>query len=1556
MKKILAAAAALLAATALSASAASFTASQKYTDGQFSDVNANSWYASSVKSAYELGFMKGTGTNQFSPSGSVTLAEAITVASRVNAIYNGKTAPENSKTGNWYDSYVSYAEANGIVEKGQFDNYARPALRSEVALIFANSLPESYFTPVNDVDRVPDVPSTNSYADELLMLYKAGVVMGSDEYGTFFPTNNIVRSEMAAIINRVALPENRLKKELILADYEDAYYHMDHTGGIVVSSTPSVEDTVWHYDNRNQIRTISNMISSLSDTSSKLPVTVWRDFNDETKGLLTLELTVSLNVLSDEKSGVYYSITDDNKNDLMKFELLDGEFLINGQKTGFKYTDQTFSPRFEMDLDKRTVDLYIDGKAYGTGYKLTDAVAGRFYAGSTVEAKDCAFGASRVILYRNYLVNEKFLVNSLGTIPDDWETTGNVTTKSFSGQRYNDNLSGAFVAEGEGTHTAKKSFNKISGNVIYETYVLLPTDGGKATVSLNSGDDVIASIIIDGDKSISGDGKELRYHRNNIWQTLRIEANTTTQTVIYKVNGKKCAESYLKDMPSFADNIVISYDATEESTMYFDDIRVFLTHEYDDYCPEPVPAFPENYDIFISMCSLWHEGQHKGWEAISAFEDKETYLGFYDEGIPEVSDWEIKYMTEHGIGIQHLCWYATSTDIKTPIRKSAMNDAIHDGFFHAKYSDLMKFMIMWENNSYVGTSVENFKEYIWNYWIDYYFTDPRYYTIDNKVVFTIWKFENFIKFCGGTVESAMELKNFMNEDIKKYGFDGVIIISTEDGNKTKDKFDRISAGGGDATYSYGWSQDGNDADKTINRIKTIANLDVLHFIPSVSVGFNNIGWVETRKPLISLEGHKKVLEYIRDEYLPAVKGEEEWHKRLVDISCWNEYGEGHYVMPSGVHGFGYLDNVREVFVGDNADMSKYNVKPTAQQKARLGHMYTGEKTSLISLDYETVEAEKKLPTETAYTLSLTSWKNGFNVEDIDPTEDLIRIVGTATDHCIKCDNVTNMNASAIDAIHIRIKVEKATTVQLFFTTKSDAIWNGAKSFTYVVEEEEVGKDVDIYFYATDNTLWKDQLHGLRLDPANNIQTTEVTAIEFLQYAPEDKAYSLTIDGVDYLPSDDITFDGSELYVPAEPIKGFFSLHNIYYEWNRYSKRLYMLSRENKSIELHVGSDIAVVDGKEVKLSKPIEAFDGIPVIPYTWFLRQLGYADYIFENKSFTLKTFASKYDEIINNRKDGKWEFEVPGDTESWSPGYMTSYINDEGYLVCTATNMGEGRNYSYDPMLTLPTTRIDPTMYSRIIVRMRVLLPEDQEETISAMYFATTSEQNLSESKTSKLTITAEEGKEFKEYIFDMSDNPSWTGTVTKLRFDPISSAGTFFIDYIRLAPSYNTEKFELVNGDISNLSKNVFYSKNGTIEFVEDSTKPGNYVINATPINGKQWTYIRQRVTYTPGATYNVAYDVRLIGTSDGNTDPTLSSSVSVNALYANAGDDKYSNHVSKNGTKISVADGWVHAKATITIDPTTTDRSFDEFTIFINPIGELGCIYQVDNIVVTEIAPQ
>lgn len=73
----------------------------------FSDVPGSAWYADSVKTVCEYGLMNGKADAKFSPSGNMTIAEAVAIGCRLHDIYvggSGKFEPSSP----WYKAYVDY--------------------------------------------------------------------------------------------------------------------------------------------------------------------------------------------------------------------------------------------------------------------------------------------------------------------------------------------------------------------------------------------------------------------------------------------------------------------------------------------------------------------------------------------------------------------------------------------------------------------------------------------------------------------------------------------------------------------------------------------------------------------------------------------------------------------------------------------------------------------------------------------------------------------------------------------------------------------------------------------------------------------------------------------------------------------------------------------------------------------------------------------------------------------------------------------------------------------------------------------------------------------------------------------------------------------------------------------------------------------------------------------------------------------------------------------------------------------------------------------------------
>ena len=191
-----------------------FSASTDYYG--FLDADESAWYGSQqqgvIKSVVQLGIMNGYTDGTFHPIGNITLSEAIKMAAVVHATCNNQTISFSaSDGGKWYDAYLNYCVKNRIVSSDEYSSLDAYATRAQIAHIFAKAT--SDFAVVNDVDYdyIPDVSERSEYADEILALYRAGILTGDERTRAFRPSDTVTRAEAAAIISRVALPTMRIK-------------------------------------------------------------------------------------------------------------------------------------------------------------------------------------------------------------------------------------------------------------------------------------------------------------------------------------------------------------------------------------------------------------------------------------------------------------------------------------------------------------------------------------------------------------------------------------------------------------------------------------------------------------------------------------------------------------------------------------------------------------------------------------------------------------------------------------------------------------------------------------------------------------------------------------------------------------------------------------------------------------------------------------------------------------------------------------------------------------------------------------------------------------------------------------------------------------------------------------------------------------------------------------------------------------------------------------------------------------------------------------------------
>ena len=217
-----------------------FPALDRSTPMPFTDVQSGRYYYDPVQYMVQTGLTNGTDATHFSPNGLLTRAQVITFAVRIRDAYEENTEiPSGTK---WYDGYVKKASSYGMLPSGSITDDTNSGYRSywesnaprdySAAAVY-NAIPSSVrntvFEKKFNYKTLPDMNyEGNPYYWQIIALYNAGVLSGVDNHGTFNPSKNITRAEIAAIIYRTVRPEGRITQPVDVASMS-AFWHITGT-------------------------------------------------------------------------------------------------------------------------------------------------------------------------------------------------------------------------------------------------------------------------------------------------------------------------------------------------------------------------------------------------------------------------------------------------------------------------------------------------------------------------------------------------------------------------------------------------------------------------------------------------------------------------------------------------------------------------------------------------------------------------------------------------------------------------------------------------------------------------------------------------------------------------------------------------------------------------------------------------------------------------------------------------------------------------------------------------------------------------------------------------------------------------------------------------------------------------------------------------------------------------------------------------------------------------------------------------------------------------------
>jgi hypothetical protein len=312
------------------------------------------------------------------------------------------------------------------------------------------------------------------------------------------------------------------------------------------------------------------------------------------------------------------------------------------------------------------------------------------------------------------------------------------------------------------------------------------------------------------------------------------------------------------------------------------------------------------------MCPLWQDGRR--WGDIAAYPEREPLLGWYDEGDPAVTDWEIAWALDHGISFFLVCWYRAKNSADEPVVRPTLGHWLHEGLPRSRYGDRFKFAIMWENANQAlpcPTTEADFIGKLVPYWIEQYFRRANYLVLEGKPVFSIYNAEKFVRELGGERQAAAALEQLRAACVRA-GFKGLHLLGQYCWGpppQLEKQARQIQRLGMDASWAYHWPTftgafGGNLRPSGAQAVAAQEQLWQSQPAPhllTLSMGWDEAPWrFRYSKIQWRLTPAEFRLLCERAKALLDARPSDGIADRLVLLDNWNEFGEGHYLMPARV--------------------------------------------------------------------------------------------------------------------------------------------------------------------------------------------------------------------------------------------------------------------------------------------------------------------------------------------------------------------------------------------------------------------------------------------------------------------------------------------------------------------------------------------------------------------------------------------------------------------------------------------------------------------------------
>jgi len=1154
--------------------------------------------------------------------------------------------------------------------------------------------------------------------------------------------------------------------------FQKAEYLLDEDFGFLSTSNNPSDVQVSGWDTRAAGGSVSYQFYSwfkVSDTSNILPVTMNKKFKLQSSGRITLEFRFKPTTIIDGLKWQLRSSTTIGVNIYTNGKNIYMESAGNTPVLLQEYAANTeYGVKVITDITGKTADIFINGELKATNIAFKNSVQSLDnFNFSTGETSTGEVYLPTVRIYKGYTVNEKF-ITTMTNVPKDWTTSssgGDIVVEKVNNASPPDTYSIKMDATNAASAmTFQKNIPAQAGAQVFEYKMLIPTKVDGLSSELMSGNTSILKLVTSNGSicyaDASGQLVPVYDYIANLWYSIKIKYNADTGKADIYINSKMKKEGAdITISIGGIDSIRYSTSAANKGIMYLDDIQLYNdTPLPADYVPAPQKVASNGVLVGTQSCSMWKEGNHLGWDRINPYKERTPLLGYYDEGNTETADWEIKWMAEHGIGFQMFCWFrdrGSGYDGK-PIKEPDLSAGLNEGYMNAKYSDLVKFTFMWENQTSKLKGSADFRSNVVPYWSEYYFKDPRFLVVDNKPVIAVYSM-SALKKDFGTVENVKAEMDYLRSEVKKLGYDDAILLISNS-NADPVAMSECKAAGFDAVFAYSWGSNGGYPDIQEVKMEQQRDAGAIDMVPVVSMGRDDSAWGGAPGYYSTSAEFQSALQWTRDDFIPSLPSTSPG-KKMILLDNWNEYGEGHFILPSNLNGFGYVDAVRNVFTSGGIHE---DAMPTQAQKDRVCVLYPQnrdfpEKTVTVPAVTNTYSRQWNFNTDGDREGWGATSDDMRDLDNITVQNGVLSATATGNDPWIVSPNNLGLNAEDNPYIHIRMKNGSGSTSgKVYFITDTDQTWNETKRLYFFAKANDEGY-TDYYVNMWTCSSWAGRIKAFRIDP---FDTTGSFGIDFVGvvYSRKDgiKTY---IDGhFAAIENQSKIIDGCVM-VPVEDVYGKL---NIPKQWDENNEKLIAV-KGGTIYKLTPGETTAYKGNTAITLEHAPVLVNGVLYAPASYVKQAFGY-----------IVSWNEQDQEISIYTVSLTWNFTAD---EGWTANERISNGRiSNGYYL--GTSMGAGANGEEGYITSRDKLNMDAASVKRIRINYKNSTPGNELK----LYFTTAADSTWDTSKMITLPAVASDG-EYREYIFDTSSFSNWNGVIKQIRIVPTNSAGDFGIDYIKM-----------------------------------------------------------------------------------------------------------------------------------------------------------------------------